>query len=130
MYRRGVFDYCVPCSLRILTELKLLDTTVGIVVLSAGVGNEIGMFSLNFWGSSPFLMKHLVGWILLPLSVALVNASNGLTAIYILLACFGWTLFLVFPVKLALRSLARKTGSCTICAIPFSNRVFGFSPFL
>jgi len=27
---------------RILTELKLLDTTVGIVVLSAGVGNDIG----------------------------------------------------------------------------------------
>ena len=36
-----------PVLCRILTELKLLDTTVGIVVLSAGVGNDIGMFSLN-----------------------------------------------------------------------------------
>jgi Kef-type K+ transport system membrane component KefB len=30
-----------PLLCRILTELKLLDTTVGIVVLSAGVGNDI-----------------------------------------------------------------------------------------
>ncbi|KAF8965970.1 Sodium/hydrogen exchanger family-domain-containing protein [Flammula alnicola] len=82
-----------PVLCRILTELKLLDTTVGIVVLSAGVGNDI------------------VGWILLALSVALVNASSGITALYILLACVGWTLLLLFPVKMALRWLARKTGS-------------------
>ncbi len=31
-----------PVLCRILTELKLLDTTVGIVVLSAGVANDIG----------------------------------------------------------------------------------------
>lgn len=31
-----------PVLCRILTELKILDTTVGIVVLSAGVGNDIG----------------------------------------------------------------------------------------
>ena len=31
-----------PVLCRILTELKLLDTTVGIVVLSAGVGNDVG----------------------------------------------------------------------------------------
>jgi Kef-type K+ transport system membrane component KefB len=33
-----------PVLCRILTELKLLDTTVGIVVLSAGVGNDISVF--------------------------------------------------------------------------------------
>ncbi|KDR83202.1 hypothetical protein GALMADRAFT_239040 [Galerina marginata CBS 339.88] len=82
-----------PVLCRILTELKLLDTTVGIVVLSAGVGNDI------------------VGWVLLALSVALVNAGSGLTALYILLACVGWTFFLLFPVKMALWWLARKTGS-------------------
>ncbi|KAF7356505.1 K(+)/H(+) antiporter 1 [Mycena venus] len=82
-----------PVLCRILTELKLLDTTVGIVVLSAGVGNDI------------------VGWTLLALSVALVNAGSGLTALYILLICVGFTLFLLFPVKMALRWLARKTGS-------------------
>lgn len=52
-----------------------------------------------------------MGWVLLALSVALVNASTGLTALYILLACVGWTLFLLFPVKMALFWLARKTGS-------------------
>lgn len=82
-----------PVLCRILTELKLLDTTVGIVVLSAGVGNDI------------------VGWVLLALSVALVNAGSGTTAVYILLACVGWTLLLLFPVKFALRWLAVKTGS-------------------
>lgn len=34
-----------PVLCRIMTELKLLDTTVGIVVLSAGVGNDIGTCS-------------------------------------------------------------------------------------
>ena len=48
---------------------------------------------------------------LLALSVALVNAGSGLTALYILLTCVGWTLFLLFPVKMAMRWLARKTGS-------------------
>lgn len=37
-----------PVLCRILTELKLLDTTVGIVVLSAGVGNDIGEFSQKY----------------------------------------------------------------------------------
>ncbi|KAJ7879936.1 Sodium/hydrogen exchanger family-domain-containing protein [Mycena olivaceomarginata] len=82
-----------PVLCRILTELKLLDTTVGIVVLSAGVGNDI------------------IGWTLLALSVALVNAGSGLTALWILMICVGWTLFLLFPVKMALLWLARKTGS-------------------
>lgn len=36
-----------PVLCRILTELKLLDTTVGIVVLSAGVGNDIGEIVLH-----------------------------------------------------------------------------------
>ncbi|KAI8978732.1 Sodium/hydrogen exchanger family-domain-containing protein [Trametes punicea] len=82
-----------PVLCRILTELKLLDTTVGIVVLSAGVGNDI------------------IGWTLLALSVALVNAGSGLTALWILLICVGWTLFLLFVVKRALHWLARRTGS-------------------
>ncbi|KAJ7759200.1 Sodium/hydrogen exchanger family-domain-containing protein [Mycena metata] len=82
-----------PVLCRILTELKLLDTTVGIVVLSAGVANDI------------------IGWTLLALSVALVNAGSGLTALYILLVCVGWTLLLMFPGRMALLWLARKTGS-------------------
>jgi Kef-type K+ transport system membrane component KefB len=82
-----------PVLCRILTELKLLDTTVGIVVLSAGVANDI------------------VGWTLLALSVALVNAGSGLTALWILMICIGWALMLLFPGKWALRWLALHTGS-------------------
>lgn len=82
-----------PVLCRILTEIKLLDTTVGLVVLSAGVGNDV------------------VGWVLLALSVALVNASGGLTALWVLLASVGYTLFLLFPVKWGYHWLCRRTGS-------------------
>ena len=82
-----------PVLCRILTELKLLDTHVGIIVLSAGVGNDI------------------IGWTLLALSVALVNAGSGLVALWILLVCIAFTIFLLIPVKLVMRWLARKTGS-------------------
>ena len=84
-----------PVLCRILTELKLLDTTVGIVVLSAGVGNDI------------------VGWTLLALSVALVNAGSGLTALWILLTCVGWTLFCLLLVKRVVLWVAIQTGSIT-----------------
>jgi Kef-type K+ transport system membrane component KefB len=82
-----------PVLCRILTELKLLDTTVGIVVLSAGVGNDI------------------IGWTLLALSVALVNAGSGLTALWILLACIGWSIFMLFIVRRVLFWVARNTRS-------------------
>jgi len=49
-----------------------------------------------------------------------VNANTGLTALYILLACMGWTLFLLFPVKMVLFWLARKTGSSKL--LVFSRR--------
>ncbi|KAG9104268.1 K(+)/H(+) antiporter [Ceratobasidium sp. 370] len=81
-----------PVLCRILTELRLLDTDVGVTVLSAGVGNDV------------------VGWILLALAVALVNASTGLTALWILLTCVGWAIFLLLPVKWGFRWLAHRTG--------------------
>ncbi|OJT07104.1 K(+)/H(+) antiporter 1 [Trametes pubescens] len=87
----GITAFPVLC--RILTELQLLDTTVGVVVLSAGVGNDV------------------VGWILLALSVALINASSGLTALWVLLTGVGFVLFMCMPVRWAYRWLARKSGS-------------------
>ncbi|KAJ3556665.1 hypothetical protein NM688_g1898 [Phlebia brevispora] len=84
-----------PVLCRILAELKLLDTTVGIVVISAGVGNDI------------------VGWSLLALSVALVNAGSGLNALWTLFMCLGWSFVLLFPIRYALYWLARQTGSVT-----------------
>ncbi|KAL4081127.1 Sodium/hydrogen exchanger family-domain-containing protein [Scleroderma citrinum] len=82
-----------PVLCRILTELKLLDTTVGLIVLSAGVANDV------------------IAWTLLALSVALVNASSGLTALWTFLVCVGYSLILLFPVRKFMLWLARKTGS-------------------
>lgn len=82
-----------PVLARILTETKLLYTKVGVIVLAAGVGNDV------------------VGWILLALTVALVNADTGLTALYILLCSIGWILVLFFLIKPAFIWLARRTGS-------------------
>lgn len=64
-----------------------------MVVLSAGVGNDI------------------VGWILLALCVALVNAGSGITALYVLLVAVGYVLFLVYAVRPAFIWLLTRTGS-------------------
>ncbi|KAG7097485.1 hypothetical protein E1B28_004827 [Marasmius oreades] len=87
----GITAFPVLC--RILTELKLLDTTVGVVTLSAGIGNDV------------------VGWILLALTVSLVNAATGLTALYVLLASIGFVIFLLYPVRWVFAWTARRTGS-------------------
>lgn len=62
-------------------------------MLSAGVGNDI------------------VGWILLALCVALVNAGSGITALYVLLVAVGYVLFLVYAIRPAFVGLLRRTGS-------------------
>ncbi|KAJ8106922.1 hypothetical protein ONZ43_g6898 [Nemania bipapillata] len=87
----GITAFPVLC--RILSELNLLSNPVGVTVLAAGVGNDV------------------VGWILLALSVALVNNANGLTALYVLLVTVGWLLFLVFAVRPVFHWALRKTGS-------------------
>ncbi|QSZ29739.1 hypothetical protein DSL72_004256 [Monilinia vaccinii-corymbosi] len=82
-----------PVLCRILTELKLLSTPVGVTVLAAGVGNDV------------------TGWILLALCVALVNNGSGLAALWVLLVCVGWCLFLVYAVRPAFRYILRRNGS-------------------
>ncbi|KAI9830221.1 MAG: K(+)/H(+) antiporter [Phylliscum demangeonii] len=82
-----------PVLCRILTELKLLGTPVGVIVLSAGVGNDV------------------TGWILLALCVALVNAGSGITALYVFLTCLGWVLFLALIVRPLFLKLLHRTGS-------------------
>lgn len=82
-----------PVLCRILTELKLLHTTVGVTVLAAGVGNDV------------------IGWILLALCVALVNNGSGLAALYVLLCCVGWILFLFYGVKPVFHYFLRRSGS-------------------
>ncbi|KAI1208599.1 K+/H+ antiporter 1 [Annulohypoxylon truncatum] len=82
-----------PVLCRILSELNLLGTPVGVTVLAAGVGNDV------------------VGWILLALCVALVNNGSGLTALWVLLVAVGWVLFLVFAIKPVFHWALRRTGS-------------------
>ncbi|KAJ5194310.1 Cation/H+ exchanger [Penicillium cf. griseofulvum] len=82
-----------PVLCRILTELKLLSTRVGVIVLSAGVGNDV------------------VGWILLALCVALVNAGSGIAALYVLLVCAAYVLFLTFAFRPLFLRFLEKTGS-------------------
>lgn len=71
----------------------MLNTPVGVIVLSAGVGNDV------------------VGWILLALCVALVNAGTGITALYVLLVALGYTIFLVYAVRPAFLWILRRSGS-------------------
>ena len=76
-----------------MSELKLLSTDVGVIVLSAGVGNDV------------------CGWILLALTIALVNSGTGITALWVLMACLAWTLFLVYLVRPAFIWLLQRSGS-------------------
>ena len=64
-----------------------------MVVLSAGVANDV------------------VGWILLALCVAIVNAGSGITALYVLLTCVAYVLFLVYAIRPAFLWLLRWSGS-------------------
>lgn len=82
-----------PVLCRILSELDMLGSPVGVTVLAAGVGNDV------------------VGWILLALCVALVNNGSGITALWVLLVAVGWVLFLVFAVRPVFHWALRRTGS-------------------
>ncbi|OXV09774.1 hypothetical protein Egran_02464 [Elaphomyces granulatus] len=82
-----------PVLCRILTELKLLSTNVGVIVLSAGVGNDV------------------TGWILLALCVALVNAGSGLSALWVLLVGIGYVLLLAYVVRPLFLRFLRHTNS-------------------
>ena len=79
-----------PVLARILTELKLLQTVVGVVTLSAGVGNDV------------------TGWVLLALTVALVNAKSGITILYVILLSIGMILALTFIVRPIFIYFAKK----------------------
>ncbi|KAF3761285.1 hypothetical protein M406DRAFT_216239, partial [Cryphonectria parasitica EP155] len=82
-----------PVLCRILTDLNLLGTSVGVTVLAAGIGNDV------------------TGWILLALCVALVNNATGLAALWALLCVVGWALFLCYAVRPCFIWCLRRTGS-------------------
>lgn len=82
-----------PVLCRILTSLNLLNANVGVITLTSGIANDV------------------IGWVLLALCVTLVNAGNGVTALYVLLTAAGYALFLTFAVRPAFMWILRKTGS-------------------
>ncbi|KAK3385856.1 Sodium/hydrogen exchanger family-domain-containing protein [Podospora didyma] len=82
-----------PVLCRILTSLKLLNTTVGVIVLTSGIANDV------------------VGWVLLALCVTLVNAGAGVTAVWVLLVAVGYSFFLAYAVRPAFMWVLRRTRS-------------------
>ncbi|CEP17655.1 hypothetical protein [Parasitella parasitica] len=82
-----------PVLARILAELKLLRTRVGVITMSAG------------------LLNDCVAWVLLALVVALLNSSGGLEALYVFLTTVAFALFLIIFIAPLYRRLAIKTGS-------------------
>lgn len=56
-------------------------------------------------------LHGFLGWILLALCVALVNAGKGITALWILLVAIGYVILLVVVVKPTLRFVLRKTNN-------------------
>ncbi|QLG74780.1 hypothetical protein HG535_0H01060 [Zygotorulaspora mrakii] len=81
-----------PVLCRILNELRLIKDRAGIIVLAAGIVNDI------------------VGWILLALSVILSSASsNPINTVYILLCTMGWFLLYSYPLKYVLRWILIRT---------------------
>jgi len=82
-----------PVLCRILTSLKLLNTTVGAIVLTSGIANDV------------------VGWVLLALCITLVNAGAGITALWVLLVSIGYSLFLAYTVRPAFMTVLRRTHS-------------------
>ena len=53
----------------------------------------------------------MVGWILLALCVALVNAGSGIIALYVFLTAIAYVLFLVYIIRPAFLWILKRTGS-------------------
>lgn len=71
---------------------------------------SVSYYSASRWNVGSYLHGFL-GWILLALCVALVNAGKGLTALWILLVAIGYIILLVVVVKPTLRFVLRKTNN-------------------
>ncbi|GKT51825.1 K(+)/H(+) antiporter 1 [Colletotrichum spaethianum] len=87
----AITAFSVLC--RILTSLKLLNTAVGVIVLTSGVTNDV------------------VGWILLALCVTLVNSGAGVTTMWILLVSIGYSLLVAFVFRPIFMWVLRRTKS-------------------
>uniref|UniRef100_A0A914PII9 Cation/H+ exchanger domain-containing protein n=1 Tax=Panagrolaimus davidi TaxID=227884 RepID=A0A914PII9_9BILA len=79
-----------PVLARILTEKKLLGTTVGLMTISAAAIDDI------------------CAWTLLALSISVINAGDPFTAAYVLLSITVFAAFLLIPVRIVLRKVLMK----------------------
>uniref|UniRef100_A0A914ZH98 Cation/H+ exchanger domain-containing protein n=2 Tax=Panagrolaimus TaxID=55784 RepID=A0A914ZH98_9BILA len=79
-----------PVLARILTEKKLLGTTVGLMTISAAAIDDI------------------CAWTLLALSISVINAGNPFTAAYVLFSITIFAIFLLVPVRMILRKAFEK----------------------
>ncbi|CAG8612482.1 12179_t:CDS:2 [Funneliformis mosseae] len=82
-----------PVLARILSELQLLRTPVGVTALTAGVGDDVA------------------AWVLLALVVSIINASSSLTALYIFLLAVAWVTVVFVVIRPILLKLIVRTGS-------------------
>lgn len=82
-----------PVLCRILTSLNLLNANVGVITLTSGIANDV------------------IGWVLLALCDTLVNAGNGISALWVILVSMGYALFLAYAVRPAFMWVLRKTHS-------------------
>uniref|UniRef100_A0A914Q044 Cation/H+ exchanger domain-containing protein n=1 Tax=Panagrolaimus davidi TaxID=227884 RepID=A0A914Q044_9BILA len=79
-----------PVLARILTEKKLLGTTVGLMTISAAAIDDI------------------CAWTLLALSISVINAGDPFTAAYVLVSITVFAAFLLIPVRIVLRKAFEK----------------------
>ncbi|CAG8444746.1 3449_t:CDS:2 [Ambispora leptoticha] len=82
-----------PVLARIVTELKLIRTKVGVTALCAAVGDDV------------------TAWVLLALVVSILNSSSTITALYVFLLAIAWTLILFFIIRPILLRIIVATGS-------------------
>ncbi|KAJ6093605.1 hypothetical protein N7486_008894 [Penicillium sp. IBT 16267x] len=91
---------------------SLLGTQVGVMLLSAGVGNDV------------------VGWILQALCVALVNAGSRITALYVLLVAAAYLPFLPHEGGFAIKLTEKIEGLVAALFLPLYFILSGLSTSL
>lgn len=83
-----------PVLARILTELKLLDSGIGVATIGAAAVDDA------------------VAWCLLALVMAIVNnTGNPISALYVFLVTFAYALFCLFLVRPQLKKLINYTSN-------------------
>ncbi|KAJ3356556.1 K(+)/H(+) antiporter [Allomyces javanicus] len=86
-----------PVLARILTETNLLTTRVGMTTISAAAVDDV------------------VAWSMLALVIAIINASDALTALYTFLVVLAFAAFMIFAVRPVLvRLIQRSATSSTL----------------